>query len=714
MKLLEIKSDTNRRRLPSYDIYAPVRESAAIAEALSELQEAGQDIYQAWEERQIRSDLDEADLEFQRKQNNFIIEHAKKQTYSADELPDGVTVPRSEIIVDEYGNKIEIPRDNIPSYEVYPQLYKRHTEALIESLAPRIRSSRAREIWVSEKRKAANKKYTDVALDAVANQRTSIDERQERNVREAMDAGRWSLARQLVRNSSLDSLKKQVLRDAINIREETSRYQMYMARDDIAGMNQAIEFLKSEKYYDEGGTLTHTDRLNFISAMESEISSIRSATDARMGAEYKLLEDEVREIITSLEQGIKINPDYITTIVAKLDPQRSPVLARDLAVAVIHQHRFSRFAKMNIANRESYLKKMKQEKPTAIDAKLYRMLQSAHVRLSEIQRNDTMRLGLNSGIIRPEEFVPLDFRNLSRSLEGRIPLLERLVMQYGSVNGILTKDEALELANRINSANVPQKIAIAGEIYKGLGDRSSVIFEQLRTEGLTGSFPVAAQAAADGYPADARLMFEGAGLIDADPTLLKEVKPDLDEYWLETMGRAYVNDRTMRTMVKQAYYGAFVMLAEDLTSFSGEDEAVRERALRMATGGIVVDSTGNYLSPPSRYFGQENWDDYVESLHYTALKEMGNPENMTHKELKQAIDRGRVSFHSVGKNEYGLTLNNQPIKDSNTGEIFIFKYIKDAMTKERWKELWEIDGRKKGKNVPKETQTEWPYYFPMP
>lgn len=692
MKLLQIKSDTNRRRLPAYDIFAPVREAAAISGAAAEIEKSAKGIWQIYDERRTKAQVDENNLEFQLEMNKFTRYHADKEYYSADELPADIEVRKMDTVVDEYGNVTEVTRDRIPAYEVYPQLYKKKVDALINGLTPNISNQRARRTWRQDKIATADNMLTDVTLSSVKKQREQIAEREKLNFEEALAAKNYNLARELNAQSSAPEWLKQQRRDRINIVQETDSYDMFMARDNVEAMVASIEFLKADDdvYYQNGGVLDQADRLTYINAMEREIATIGSANQAAADAHEKLIVDEIKRTTTQLNNNKFISPDRITYLRSQLNPLDYPKVARNFALAVASQPKRAAFSRLNIAQREKYLKQHKRIMSTTFEAEEYDRMLKHHEYLENLQYTDTMRLGIETGTIRPEEFVPLDFRNLSESLESRIPLLERLVNKYGYVSGILTEGEANELAGRINDApTTPAKMAIAAEIRNGLGDRAGVVFEQLRKGGLTGTFVSAAQAASDGYLGDAQILYEGDALLKADPSIIKNVKTELTDYWIDNIGMAYADDFERREDAKDAFYAAYARIAEP-----GEfrvDKAKAERAMNIATGGIIH-YNNNWIEPPSRYFGEAKWENYVENLHYTGLAEMGEPMGMTTKQLKTAIDNGRVQFLSVGKNKYRLVLNGQPIKDS-TGNLFTFYHDPDLMTKQTWDKMEEAERR---------------------
>lgn len=682
MKLLDIKYNTNRKYYRQADIYGPLRAAAAVSQAISDVTGAAQDIYALYDKRKTAAELEQANLDMQLDMSEFTREHEEKEFYQAEELPDEIEVRRYDTVVDEFGVKQEVPRNKIPSHEVYPQLYRKRAENLIAAIAPRIGNLRARTSWTKEKLAVADEGFTKAALASIDKQREQIKIRQRQNINEALDAGKYQMARELNKNFSGSPEEQQAFRDKINVRQETDTYRKFMAQDNIPAMTDAIEFLKSDNYVKDGGVLTMEDRLNFINAMERDIASLQTKSKKDKEVADKLLADEVRKTVTALERGQKIDPDRVAMLFTRLDPAEFPVLRRDLGLAVIYQKDYAVFSMMNPAQRERLLKSYRTQMGDAFEAEHYYRMEQAHKDLIAEQETDTMGLGRRSGIIDPKEFIPLDYDNLAESLAARIPLGEKLQRTYGSFSGFLTKSEATELAGRINGLDVNGKISAISEITRGLGDRAPAIFQQLHDSGLVGTFPVAGIAASEGDADGSRVLLEGAALRKADPNILKNSKADMIDYLSENLKKAYASNPALRGMMVNAALDAYAYL-----SVPGEnwDEDIAEQAMKIATGGLV-EYNGVMLDPPKRYFGQHQFEDYVDGLHHSSLKAMGNPLNFTTNQLKSAIEDGTAQLMSVGHNEYAINYQGDIVRDADTGDLFIFRYQPDLMTKKQYQD----------------------------
>lgn len=677
MKLPGIEYKQGVQSLGREDVYDPLRKSNAIVHALNLSKDAAQNIYAIYNARRTQIETEQSSLNIQKREGTLVNDLANKLYYSADEIPDDIEIRKTEIVVDEYGNKQEVPRQRIPSYEVAPEIYRKVMSSVIEAEAEGITHAHSRREWTTEQKALLQQKYAQQQLDSIGAQKTQIKTRQQQNFDEALEAGKYTLANELANSFIGSDEERQALRNEVIITKEMDRYRANMSEDNIEGMMADLEFLQEPSYK---GFLSEDLRLQFVDAIKRHLSTVMDRQSAEDKVADALLKDEVRRTITELDAGGVIDPVYISDLKDKMregyriqDPAFN-VLVRSLDYSSNANPDVRKFMRLRASRREVVLNQYDVAQKDAWGANHFRNLQAAHSRQLELERTDAMTAGLKTGVLSSKEFKPIDYENIGVSLAARVPLAERVYLQTGSFTGFLTEGEAQELSNHIEEMDVNAQLELMKNIHEGLGDQAYHVYQQLKFKTDSQLFATAGEAYSENDYAAARRILKGQRLL-ATPEgrlYLKDQETDLDLEIRESLGVAYENNPARLSSAIAAARASYAWQAyQNKTEVLDKDLA--QQAIDDATGGLV-EWAGRSIELPRRDMSKDEFIRWVDGLHYSAVEYMDTLVLYTPKQLLEGIKDQRFQLSNAGHGVYFVTDDLGRAVRNKDGNLFTFFY----------------------------------------
>lgn len=105
--------------------------------------------------------------------SEFNDKYSGKDYFTTDEIPEDINVRRTEKQVGPDGVEIEVPRENIPAFEVYPQLYRKFSESYAKAAASSIDDPSYRDEWSAKTTMTIEQGFSQAAVTA-NNQRERI------------------------------------------------------------------------------------------------------------------------------------------------------------------------------------------------------------------------------------------------------------------------------------------------------------------------------------------------------------------------------------------------------------------------------------------------------------------------------------------------------------------------------------------------------------
>lgn len=653
--------------------------------------------------------LQSMDIDTQNQISTWEVDHDKTE-FDANEVPEDLSVRKTETVIDAQGNSTEVIREKIPAYEVYPDWYRKYAQAVIDSQADRISNPKFRDQWHKEKTAILNKNYAAAMVASAEKVKKYQDDKSVINIDQSITAGNYNMALQVAQAIN-DPLLKETQTKMIKEKAETSDYDKAVIAEDLDLLKGAVSFLELEDYH-KYGSLEEGPRRIWTEYLRGQIREIENRSIQKDRAGLELLKDEARTTVSEAESGMDFQPQYYTNLLDRLSKNVSepgiPTLIRDVEVA-----RILRTAAPEITEVPHYLRYAAMQDAMHIkygnsyEAKVMRKLNEISEKANEVLRRSPMDYMFRYGKIKSEEYVQIDFGTLEgieKGISGRLPLMERTVKATGYTKGGLLPDEVTTLVGMFQSGNKDDQIALAKSIVKGAKDRYAPFFEQLADGGLEGSYVAMGVAAAEGDMSAARMLQEGQRrLSDKNEKWLdKDVSLDLAEYVQDRFMNSYPMSEEFRSTMVQAFNAAYVsQLAFNERLDTSYDETKADKAFAIATGGLV-EWGGAVVLPPRRNFGQDKWEKYFKgdtSFHPTELNMMNDgdsPIKYSVEEIAKGLkNEDRFTLLDTGlfsSNSYYIidSYDGKPIQ-SSSGQAFLFKYRDDYLSMGEAKEEYAAE-----------------------
>lgn len=206
MKLPEIGYKTG---VPSLGTM-PLQSATGMSTAVGALQSAVTPLLVESKRDNDKFQVQNASVQFTRHMTDWQISQQDKTTYHANEVPAGVDVRRTRKVI-KNGEIHEELRDDIPAYEVFPQMYRKELENALEASSFNIEDARSRELWLNEQRTRGLDQYMKAQGASLQAQQTAIIQGQRHNIDAAIESGNIPLARQLIAESNIPDEEKPLI-----------------------------------------------------------------------------------------------------------------------------------------------------------------------------------------------------------------------------------------------------------------------------------------------------------------------------------------------------------------------------------------------------------------------------------------------------------------------------------------------------------------------
>lgn len=258
------------------------------AGALSHLADLGM----AWKKDRDDSQQREAGLAMSKSMSEFHDKYTGRDYYTPDEIPDDIEVRRVDSQVGPDGETIEVPRDNIPAYEVYPKLYQKFAEANANASSGLIDDENVRGEWMLNTKGTITNGYTNAVIDSNEQQDRYLAKQLAGQIENELNNQKYGVAQALAQDIK-DPVAKQAVMDQIAFKQEDDYYVnlMLAGADDPKALDEmqiAVAALRDEEM---PSNLSPSQRLARATAMESAVD--------RQLAQREAIAAEKKQQITS-------------------------------------------------------------------------------------------------------------------------------------------------------------------------------------------------------------------------------------------------------------------------------------------------------------------------------------------------------------------------------------------------------------------------------
>lgn len=278
MALPRIPSSGGVPRLAKQDPYDPVREAAAVSGIALQAGAAFDQMRAEMNADKKRQQEREAGLQMSRAMVRFEEQYGGRDSYSPDEIPNTIEVRRTEKVATEDGTVVEEPRQSIPAYEVFPELYRKFASNFAESAASGIDDETARSEFMANAESQINNQYVGRLRQSRQQQEQYITKQLTASINEAVSNGQFGVGLALAEDIQDPNVKQQTVQQ-IKVAQETSYYDSLALRagDDPSSIPELENAIAELRDTEQPSNLTNAQRLAKAKTLETAVTRASAA-----------------------------------------------------------------------------------------------------------------------------------------------------------------------------------------------------------------------------------------------------------------------------------------------------------------------------------------------------------------------------------------------------------------------------------------------------
>jgi len=668
--------------------FLPIAVGNAQARAASQVSGAAkswENFNYSIEERNDR--LDEAEVKKQHASNMGEFETNIQSTpeIRLDDIPPEVikklNIRNFTMVTDKNGISTKVPRDTVPSYEVYAELKKTAMEESRDSSSSYFRNNNLRNAWVADTDIMIEQQYGLAKVRGVQMGIDHIKIKQDDAFKRAVVSGNTPLAISIVddmmyqtedykNDLKLEANKSGEVNTYLDIMEESNFMTLELAMRTVA--------LENDEYT---GWMSDPERHEMYNKLNTQMK--RSLADAatKEKVDNSILEDDARKIIDRNSNSYGVDKTFASDTLLKLqslpEDQRDKVLERKLAVSMEVAPYTTQLFNAPRGIRDSEARRAKKDL-TATGAKA--IMNAAIIETAESANREFDKHSLQYAKDRTEIDVQLlDFlsEDLVVNLKDRALNITSIEQQFGEPSNAAFLDQEINQLDALLSepGELKYKLDVLGKLSEGLGkDGMLLAMDQIRDTKFGKSYTMAGELMALDKPMAAAWVLRGVDTRTNNPEIIKNMI-DYEEHYDTVVGSAYGTNPTRRGDIREAALNIYATMKSLEGNFKGElDKDAFEVAIHMAMGDrAVIKYGGSNVVPSNENMTQETFENWWDNVDPEALAVFGEIDGYTNKQFMRQIRNGDVKIINAGNEEfmfYNLERNTAIYgKDSN--ELFI-------------------------------------------
>lgn len=665
---------------------------ALAGQVVQQAGQIGMDIYNK------KTQWDAANAKANYTSNMRALERAASENefIAPEDIPEDIEYRRYDEVSDEDGNLVEVERQQIPMYEVFPQMYKTESDRQIQAQGGRIGPTSFRAAWEREVKQVGDEGYTRAITNSAKAQNESLRKMQFAGVEKALLERNYDVAMDIADQYNGTDEQRRSLKQDIRKQTEMDEYNDYMSEEDLPNMVSALGTLQNEEYDRE---LDSKGRLTYVKALKSAINTLKAKDTSAIKTEFKLLRDEGDAVVQGIKKGDVFDTSYVTDILGRyeaamrLDPDGMAVSARHLGQAINWMPEIREFMLKPELARDEHIRQVKGAGRTSAErAEFAAVLESTNAHVKSAINADAISFGDSLGLIKLTPIDTTSPQNIASSIGGRVASHETMLREYGKSQGYLTKNEATEFSQQLRALPLDQRAETLGILHQTLGAKSMTLWEQLRENGA-GTFAVAGQVFSEGDPNTSMMILRGSDVRAESPEVLANIKQDyLPEIHSQLNGAYAVNPKYQGAMV-DSVLDVYAAMSNDARDMSGEMDTKRlDAAIQQVTGGLETYNDWT-IEPPYRGAPSDTISNWIGSkapwylpaatrsgLSPDYITTMGGVVGFTPQEALDDLRSGRSVLQSKGKGQYSVYIPDLGgyWKNETTGKNFTLQYDENA------------------------------------
>jgi hypothetical protein len=263
------------------NVYAEVGSAVESARMLSTAGDVLMGIHQINEEarqKRTQDQMRDASLLMQQRMLQFEEQYGGRDFLTPDEIPDSVQVKRTSKQVGEDGLTFEAPREQIPAYEVMPDMFRRFGTSMVEAAGDLIEDEDARTRWMQDMELRVGEQFVDRLARSREQQTKYVRNKIVESVEEALDARRYATASELAADMDDPDMARQ-LNIAISRRIADDRFNDLIV-DENANPDTIIDAIQVLRDPDSDLPYNAQERLAKANALESNYKRVTAHEQA--------------------------------------------------------------------------------------------------------------------------------------------------------------------------------------------------------------------------------------------------------------------------------------------------------------------------------------------------------------------------------------------------------------------------------------------------
>lgn len=631
-------------------------------------------------------------------------EFGTKEYFKGDEIPEGIDVKTTETVVDSMGNDVEVMRERIPAYEVYPQMRSQYQRKVNSATAKDITSSSARAVWSSQMDERSKKENHKIVMQTEEAQNNQIRDAQNSDIKTSLMGRDYESAMLTAQNYHGSDSERKAQVDKVKYIAEFDTYNSSMSTDNMSGMKNSLEVLQNKNYK---GSLNEVQRLATINQLKSKIGQNKSRTTASHIASVGILGYEIDSTINDLESGKNINPEDINRLYGQMDASMKSGSAKGVAwekrkfefnTLVNLQPALAEFRTINEVSRDTALREMRDSADSWEDHYKVDLFESADKEATKALREDPLAYAEETGIVK---LKPLEIdeggRISSQSLKSRVLSAEASDSRYGkkTQTDLFTNSEMGSIVYGLNQASDNEKLQFVSDISSNLSpEQATRVWSQLASQGGSG-YAILGDMISEQEVTGARMMLTGQSVIKNNPEVLGDWDSKMKPQLLTSMGNAFSSSPETRGMMMQGIKDVYAGLSMRDHDLSGEYNEARMKEAQRLVVGNTYQIGGSTIPLPERSMQPDTFDIFLRDMDVSYVRTLGGIDGYdsvsANGELKDKLRNGEILLIATGKNQYVLfdAERRSYLRRSDNKSRFILSYDENADQRSRWQRGYE-------------------------
>lgn len=630
--------------------------------------------------------------------HDFDREHAGREFYSGDEIPEGINIKRTEIQIDSDGNEVEVMRERIPAYEIQAQMRDAHMRSSISAAAADIMSPSRRAQFVRQMTDRANTQNIKMVEASAKAQNEQIRTKQDQDFRMALLDRDYESASYIANNFNGTQEQRNEMSRQVRYFNESDTYNDAMSEENIPAIDRSIEKLETDGYR---GELNEVQRLATLNQLRSKRAQLVKKQDGAIKGRMTMLGVEIDRTIDAMETGKDVPPSQISRLTQQV---RAGVEAGFISAdneswikriaffqeASSYLPELTGFKASNLQDQEQYLRDMSSKAKTGTDYHKVDIFKKNHEYAKTQLRSDPVSYAAEVGVADVE---PFDFENPSASYRERegVNAIIRTTFGQQAASTFWTKQELADFNVLMDSAGTTEQMRQLSILNGSLsGANADAARSQLMGSGR-GVYAVASDALADNQPNIARTILDGKKTLRDVPDVVKEWDFTAAPEMRDVLGNAYGADTETMGQIMAAVKAHYAGVSAQEGDFSGMINVDRlNESIQAVTGG-VASYGGSTIVMPNRDIDANSFNSWVRDIDPKYLNSLGGASGYTSqmgaKLFKDRLRSGSLKLQSVGKGQYAVYDSEQSAwvaRADDKGTPFVLEYNPDASIGGKW------------------------------